>query len=290
MTNNMLQINNNEQNLLSNINQNMVSKEMLKEIYAKDATDEELKMFLLICNTRGLSPVLNQIYFVKMWDSNLQKDKMSAVVSIEGMRLVSERSGLYEGQTRIEWCGKDGKWLDIWTKDEPPFAARVGIYKKGFREPIYRHAEWKSFVKTTKNGEPNSFWKKFGTHMLAKCAEGLAHRAAISDCSGLYLREEMDHAIIDVQKEQIKNIEQIQIDNNKKQDLEHEKNVREKLKQDIAFWCKRDPQVSILDEDMKKKFYFSLWEKVFKMYMNNEEVMLDEYFYATKEELNIGVL
>ncbi|KKK93471.1 hypothetical protein LCGC14_2692540, partial [marine sediment metagenome] len=116
---------------------------------------------------------------------------------IGGFRLQAQRSKArggpaYQGQTDPIWCDENGNWTDLWLKDEPPFAAKVGVYVEGFVEPIYAIAEYKRLVQLKQDKTPNIFWEKGGPFQLAKCAEAAAIRRAFpNDTSRLYLEEEM---------------------------------------------------------------------------------------------------
>lgn len=150
------------------------------------------RTFAEICKRTQLDPLARQIYPAKRTANNV--DKWSADVSIDGFRLVAQRSGDYAGQVGPEWCGPDGVWRDIWTSAEHPFAARVGVLRRGFSAPLYAIAKWSSYAATTK-GELTFIWKKFPDLMLAKCAEALALRRAFPmELSGLYTTEEMGQA------------------------------------------------------------------------------------------------
>lgn len=137
----------------------------------------------------GLDPFTGQIYAAN------RQNTFKIETTIDGMRTIAEKHGRYAGQDGPYWCGPDGVWVDVWLQKEPPVAAKIGIMRSDFAQPLYATARFTDFAARKKDGSLNPFWFKMGPHMIAKVAEALALRRAFpQDLSGLYTSDEMQQS------------------------------------------------------------------------------------------------
>ena len=170
---------------------------LIKRTIADGATDDELALFIAQCQRTGLDPFSRQIYAIQrqVFDPKLNRkvSRMVTQVSIDGLRLIAERSGIYAGQMGPFWCDPSGEWTEVWSSPVYPFAAKVGILRKDFSEPLFSVAYWSEYCPMY-DGKPGTMWSRFPTLMLAKCAEALALRRAFpQDLSDLFTSDEVIH-------------------------------------------------------------------------------------------------
>lgn len=154
-------------------------KELLKKTICKGSTDEEFELFYNICKKTGLDPFSKQIYSIK------RGGQMTHQTSIDGFRLIAERTGRYApGREPTYTYDKDGKLISAtsYVKKMTP---------DGTWHDVAATAFYSEYVQEF-NGKISNFWSKMPNLMLAKCAESLALRKAFpAEMSGIYTAEEL---------------------------------------------------------------------------------------------------
>ena len=166
-------------------------RRMIRDSFANGASDGEFAVLMEIAKARRLNPLLRQVHFVSRWDTSKGREVWATQVSIDGLRAIAERTGLYAGQDKPEFTERpDGSIV----------SCEVRVYRKDWPRPAVGVAYWSEYVQTRKDKAsgklfPTSFWQRMPHTMLAKCAEALALRKAFpEDMSGLYTADEMGQA------------------------------------------------------------------------------------------------
>ncbi len=158
-------------------------KSLIKKMYAKGSTDDELELFIMACKKTGLDPFMKQIYAIK------RSDQMTIQTSIDGLRLIADRTKNY-APGREARCDYD---------DQKKLLCATSFVKKrtadGTWHEVSASAYFDEYCQKTKDGYPTKFWKQMPHVMLAKCAEALALRKAFpAELSGIYTSDEMSQA------------------------------------------------------------------------------------------------
>lgn len=166
--------------------------ELIKTQIAPEATNDELQLFLYTAKRSGLDPLARQIYCihrnVKLPNGQFGK-KMTVQTSIDGFRVIAERSGLYGGQ---------GEPIFDYDDSGTPISCKVSVFK--FRGDVRYEAAvgvafFSEYAQYDRQGNLTGLWATKKRIMLQKVAEALALRKAFAqDLSGLYTSEEMPTA------------------------------------------------------------------------------------------------
>jgi phage recombination protein Bet len=170
--------------------------ETVQKMYP-EASPKDIHQLLVQAARSGLDPIVGQIMLSKRRKKDGDKwvTTWQIITSIDGFRAVAEMTGKYAGQVGPFWCGPDGQWKDVWLESIPPKAAKVGVLRVDFKEPLWAVARYDGYAQINREGSPTGVWANLPDLMTAKCAEALAIRRAFpQNLSGLYVKEEMDQA------------------------------------------------------------------------------------------------
>lgn len=166
-------------------------KELIKTQIAKNATKEELDLFLMMAYRTRLDPLMKQLYFIKYGNN------VSYVTSIDGYRIIAHRTGDFAGI------------------DEPEYKYDPSGKLTHCTVRVYRKSSVRAFAATVKFTEYNTgknMWASMPETMIAKVAEAHALRKAFpQDLSGIYTTDEMDQAKKETQPPVIKMITKDQV-------------------------------------------------------------------------------
>lgn len=153
--------------------------DLIKRTVCKDATNDELEMFLYQCKRTGLDPLSKQIYSIKRGNTR------TIQVAIDGFRLIADRTGNYApGKETIYSYNAEGNVI----------SATAFVMKRN-NDGTWHEVSSTAFIEEFRPKYASSFWDNMPRVMIAKCAEAQALRRAFpADLSGLYTPEEMDQA------------------------------------------------------------------------------------------------
>lgn len=157
--------------------------ELLKKTVCKNATDDELQLFIHVCKRTGLDPFMKQIYAVKRGGKD--GTTMTIQTSIDGLRLIADRSGNYAPGREPSFTYDEDKRL----------VSATSYLKKRTSDGTWHEVSATAFYTEYKPKFNNNFWDGMPHIMLAKCAEALALRKAFpAEMSAIYTEDEMQQA------------------------------------------------------------------------------------------------
>jgi phage recombination protein Bet len=149
--------------------------DLIKATVAKNATDDELALFLYRCKEMGLDPLKpGQIYWIK-YGSN----PGSIVIGIDGFRAKAAATGKHVGTSRGLTFDSNAALIGAWCE----------IYRSDWTHPAREEVLLSEYT------TGKAMWAKMPATMLKKVAEVAALRIAFPEqLSGMYSHEEMDQA------------------------------------------------------------------------------------------------
>jgi len=167
-------------------------------------TDQEVMMFLKLCQYQKLNPFLNEAYLVKFGNEKAQiivgKDvflrRLSNSPLVEGYQagIIVRKKGSDEIQYRngTFYVPGEEQLLGGWSRS----------WRKGWKEPVEHSVSLHEYIKLGANKEPQAGWKKAATQ-IRKVALVQNAREVVPDLRQLYICEEMQVAEGQLQNVQV---------------------------------------------------------------------------------------
>ena len=198
MNNNITTINSNEV-----VDYNESQLKLIKDLYAKNATDDEFQLMLYMSKKYNLDILSKQIWCVKFGQAAAQ-----IYCGRDGFLQVAHTSGMFDGmKTEVRKVNEPfeiqyTKWVNSKKTEgtfrcEDQFVATCTVYKIGMTHPIVVEV----YEEEYSTGQ--SLWTSKRRTMIGKVAESQCLRKAFS-ISGLYSPEEMgeepDRIVVDPNK------------------------------------------------------------------------------------------
>jgi phage recombination protein Bet len=176
--------------------------DLLKKTVAKDCTDEEFSLFMLVCKKKKLDPFTKQVYCIK-WPRTHGPAEMVIIVGIGGYRSMAARSHRrdFGGTGEPKWTFNDPT---LGVQGKTPAGRRIpdSVTVEAFRRKGDRVGAatvfWEEFAPVDLKANRSDFWNRMPKHMLAKCAEAHALRKVFPDLSDIYSEEEMSQRLADI--------------------------------------------------------------------------------------------
>ena len=172
--------------------------ELIKSLYAKNSTPDEFELFMQICKSSRLDPFKKEIYFVKF--DTKRGPQMVIITGIDGYRGTAARD-------HKDFGGADAAtftWFDppqfTPAGKRIPESATVAV--KDTKGGVTTATVWWEELAPVNLGDPRAdFWNRMPKNQLEKCAEAKGIRKRFPGMGNIFIREEMDHKLMDYTEE-----------------------------------------------------------------------------------------
>jgi phage recombination protein Bet len=168
--------------------------DLLKRTIAKEADDDQLALFLHICQRHGLDPFAKQVYATFFHNDKSRKGEgpkdMVIITGIDGFRKMAARDHKDFGGT------SGGKYSFF----DPPLRTPAGrlipesvslkVHRKGC-EPIEITIFWEEFAPRDLTSSKADFWNRMPKAQLEKCCEARGLRKEFPGLGDVFIIEEM---------------------------------------------------------------------------------------------------
>lgn len=159
----------------------------LRQQFAPSATDGDLSYFAKVCRHLQVDPWAGHICLIARADGRTGELVHKPTLTVAGRRFIAQRTGRLRGIVGPQWCaprahaGAPLDWLELWDRDEFPYAARCLVLVADWDTPANGTVKWSEFAQRARGGGLTPTWQSMPSHMLGKVAESLALRRGFSE-------------------------------------------------------------------------------------------------------------
>jgi phage recombination protein Bet len=168
--------------------------DLIKRTICKEADDNQLALFLHVCEAHGLDPVRKQIYAIFFNNDESRAGRgpkdMVMITGIDGLAMMAARDHKdYGGVSSAKYTWFEPNRLTP-AKRRMPETATVKIYRKGC-EAIEVTVDWEEFSPRDLTDKRSDFWNRMPKNQLEKCCQAKAIRRNFPGLGNIFVIEEM---------------------------------------------------------------------------------------------------
>lgn len=158
-------------------------------------TPAELKFLRLQCINMGLDVFKKEVHFWR----DPKTGRIVTQVGVSGWYRRMREHPLFQRGHGPEFCGKDGKWMELWVPQQgqpQPYAGRYGIKRKDDDEIIWEISYFAEKYQANKPAWQQNPLSLFGD----RCVAAACRRVLADSFGGLYMEGELPEAQEEAQK------------------------------------------------------------------------------------------
>ena len=172
-----------------------IVKQFLVNGDAQNVTDQEVVMFIKLCQYQGLNPFLREAYLIKYGNQPATIVTGKAALEKRAARCEKFR-GFEAGVAVVSAEGKlEYRSGTLVLPGEELVGGWAEVYVEGFDKPVKSAVSLEEYIGRKKDGSVNGQWSTKPATMIRKVAKMQALREAFpEDFQGMYSAEEMNVA------------------------------------------------------------------------------------------------
>jgi phage recombination protein Bet len=164
--------------------------DLIRRLCAKDANEDEFKLFMQIAKSSRLDPFKKEIYCLIFQTKHGRQQVI--ITGIGGYRAMAARDHKdYDGSSAGQFTWFDPKQYTP-AGQEIPETCTMEIYAKGSSHPTVATVRWGEYAPKDLREPRADFWNRMPTNQLEKCCESKGVKKRFPGMSNIYVDAELD--------------------------------------------------------------------------------------------------